>query len=292
MPVRFMTNPDRVRAEQMRAAAGRSDVHAEIAPKRSAAWRMQRKAIHAIRPSTYWSLFSWTEQRAMWTTISVRDPKLFDRRSREFADELRPLAAKESVLLDIGCGIGRPQRYLAPHVAHIYGADIAKRMLAIAAQRHRDLPNVSWHRIDGESFRFAPDASIDLAYSEVVFQHVDKPKAVRLWADLLRVLKPGGMARLQLPNLECPLLRRGYVENAFDRDISPADMNPWTAEEVLAVATELGFIVESVEPRSDARGPDGECLDDEIHAGYSLWLTARKPGTGAKLGEGVRRAST
>jgi ubiquinone/menaquinone biosynthesis C-methylase UbiE len=290
VPMHYRTNPEQMRADQMRAMAGRFDVHAQTARHRSIAWRMQRKAIHAIRPSTYWSLFSWTEQRAIWSTISVRDPKLYDRRSRELADELRPLAAKESVLLDIGCGIGRPQRYLAPYVAHIYGTDIAKRMLAIAAQRHQDVPNVSWHRIDGESLRFAPDSSIDLAYSELVFQHVDKPKVVRLWADLFRVLKPGGMARLQLPNLECSLLRRGYVENAFDRDLSPGDMRPWTAEEVQAVATELGFIVESVEPVSDARGPHGECLDDEVHAGYSLWLTARKPGIGAKLGQGLQRA--
>jgi SAM-dependent methyltransferase len=247
--------------------------------RRSAAWRLRRKALHSVRPSTYWSLLSWTESRALWTTIKVKDPQLFDRRSREFAEQLLPFATPDSVVLDIGCGIGRPQRYLAPHVKHIHGADIARRMLSIAAQRHRDIPNVSWHRIDGEHLDFAADSSIDLAYSDLVFQHCDKPTVVRLWADVLRVLKPGGVAHLQLLNLECPLLLRGYVQNAFDLNLTPGDVRLWTASEVRAVATELGFVVEDVAAKDDYRGPDGACLDDPLHAGYSLWLTARKPGT-------------
>lgn len=255
-------------------------------PHRSIAWRVKRKALHALRPSTYWSLMSWNEQRALWTTIKVRDPELFDRRSRELASQLEPFVTSDSVVLDIGCGIGRPQRYLAPHVKHIHGADISSRMLSIARQRHQDVSNVSWHRTDGASFTFARNDSIDFAFSELVFQHVDKPKVVRLWADLFRVMRPGGRVYLQLLNLECLYLRRGYIQSALDMDLTPGDVRLWTTLEVRAVAEQLGWIVESVEVADDYRAPDGSRATDALHAGYSIWLTAHKPGTGAAVAAG------
>ena len=109
----------------------------------------------------------------------------------------------KSVVLDIGCGIGRPEKYLAPSVRHVVGADVSPRMLALARRRHEGLSNISWRLTNGTQFKFAAENTFDFAFSEHVLQHIDKPQVVRLLRDLLRVLKSDGRALLQFLNLEC-----------------------------------------------------------------------------------------
>lgn len=238
-----------------------------------------------MSPRFFWSLGAWSERRAFWTTIKVREPELFDRRSRELAERLMPWMTPDAVVLDIGCGIGRPERYLAPSARQIVGADISRRMLTLARRRHRDVPNVSWRLIDGSSFRFAAPDTFDFAFCEQVLQHVERHRVVRLLADLLRVLKPGGKAHLQFLNLESPYNRRAFVSNALRGSFTPADLRYWTVPEVTAVADEIGFMVEGISVENDFRGPDGSIPDDELHRDYSIWLTVQKPaGTSSEPG--------
>lgn len=241
--------------------------------------------MRAMPPSVYWSIRSWNTRSALEATIKVQDPALFDRRSRELSDLLQPFVTAQSDVLDIGCGIGRPERDLAPHVRHIYGADISRRMLDIAAKRHAGVAGVSWHRISGADLAFLPEASIDFAFSELVFQHVVKDKVVRLWTDLLRVLRPGGLAYFQLLNAEAPYNVRRFIARALEADRTPGDVWLWSVPEARAVVTALGYSVERIDVVSDFRGPDGSVLDDEAHRDYSIWVSARKPGHGAVLAD-------
>ncbi len=43
--------------------------------------RLKRRLLQAMSPQVFWSLGTWSERRAFWTTIKVRDPELFDKRS-------------------------------------------------------------------------------------------------------------------------------------------------------------------------------------------------------------------
>jgi SAM-dependent methyltransferase len=82
-------------------------------------------------------------------------------------------------------------------VARATGVDISGEMIARAVEALADRPNVRLLRTDGD-LPETPDASLDLVYSFVVFQHVPSRAAVsRYLAEAARVLRAGGVFRFQ-----------------------------------------------------------------------------------------------
>ena len=51
------------------------------------------------------------------------------------------------VVLEIGCGVGRVGKHLAPRCRRWIGADVSPNMLNFAAERLRDFPNVEFVEI-------------------------------------------------------------------------------------------------------------------------------------------------
>lgn len=52
-----------------------------------------------------------------------------------------------------------------------------------------------------------PDASVDVIYSSHMLEHLDRPTARQFLAEALRVLKPGGILRLAVPDLRQLVVR-------------------------------------------------------------------------------------
>ncbi len=96
-------------------------------------------------------------------------------------------------LLDAGCGTGDMTRRLAAAVApggSVVGVDASETMLAEAERRSTDATlTVELCRGDITCLDL-PDGSFDGAYSERVFQHLDRPEVAL--AALVRVTRPGG----------------------------------------------------------------------------------------------------
>ena len=65
-------------------------------------------------------------------------------------------------MLDIGCGIGRIERALAPLVGTITAIDISPGMIDEARRRCRDLANVHFHQCNGRDLAAFDDRSFDL----------------------------------------------------------------------------------------------------------------------------------
>jgi SAM-dependent methyltransferase len=130
-------------------------------------------------------------------------------------------------VLDIGCGIGRIARALAPHVASITGIDVSPAMIAEAKQRCRDLVNVDFAVCGGTDLvefagrRFGLILAVDafpylvVAGGEIAARHV---------ADAAALLGPGGAL---------VILNYSY---RGDLDHDRAD--------VAELATRRGFVVE------------------------------------------------
>jgi len=100
-----------------------------------------------------------------------------------------------AVAVEIGCGIGRLARALAPRVAKVYAGDVSPEMIARAREYCADRDNIEILKIDA-SLAGVPSGSADLVYSHLVFQHVPRVKFIRAYVrEAHRVLKPGGVFR-------------------------------------------------------------------------------------------------
>ena len=99
-------------------------------------------------------------------------------------------------VLDLGCGTGEISSRLADLFpgARVTGVDILKVHIDYAAARYAALaPRLSFRTGDGFALDFA-DGSLDLAVCRHMLQSVPHPE--RVVAELVRVLKPGGVLHL------------------------------------------------------------------------------------------------
>ena len=99
--------------------------------------------------------------------------------------------------LDYGCGIGRTSLPLAERCEHVYGLDVSAAVLR-EADRHAkrlEITNVEWL----DAGRLAELAgSYDLVLSQYVFQHIPSREGERIFAMLVRGLRPGGIGAIHV----------------------------------------------------------------------------------------------
>jgi SAM-dependent methyltransferase len=116
--------------------------------------------------------------------------------TRELAGMLAPKASEH--VLDVGSGLGGPARYLAQVCGcRVTGIDLTAEFVATAIELTRRTAltdRVSFRQGSALDLPFA-DASFDLAWSQNVAMNIaDRP---RFYAQIQRVLKPGGRLALQ-----------------------------------------------------------------------------------------------
>ena len=125
---------------------------------------------------------------------------------RELTGELKRLPPEQSPgmrrALEIGCGPGRLLRPMSRCFGEIHGVDVSDDMIAIAKERLRGVPNAFPRAISGSDLKLFPDRHFDFVYSYAVFQHIPSAGVVFSYLrETARVLRPGGVARLQINGL-------------------------------------------------------------------------------------------
>jgi SAM-dependent methyltransferase len=109
----------------------------------------------------------------------------------ELADGLG-LAAGQRVL-DVGCGIGGPSRYVAAtYDCKVVGIDLTEeycRVAALLAERAGLGDRVEYHPGNALAMPFA-DAGFEVAYTQHVAMNIEDK--AQLYAEVWRLLKPGG----------------------------------------------------------------------------------------------------
>lgn len=96
-------------------------------------------------------------------------------------------------VLEIGCGIGRLLKPLAPLVKEAVGVDISPEMVRRARERLVGISNVQIDLTDGTLSLYA-DESFDMCFSYAVFQHIPGKREIQKYVEEAhRVLKPGGV---------------------------------------------------------------------------------------------------
>jgi SAM-dependent methyltransferase len=112
-----------------------------------------------------------------------------------------PAIAPDDDVVEIGCGVGRLTRPLSERARTVRALDVSAEMLAQAREHNPQLANVEWIHGDGTSLTGIGDASADVVFSHVVFQHVPDPAITLGYVrEMGRVLRPGGWAAFQISN--------------------------------------------------------------------------------------------
>jgi SAM-dependent methyltransferase len=108
-------------------------------------------------------------------------------------------------ILELGCGVGRIGRELAPHCTHWIGVDISENMIAHARERLGHLGNTEFHQLERTSLEAVADASLTKAYSVAVLCHMDKEDLYLYLQELHRTVRPGGLIYVETWNLAHPI---------------------------------------------------------------------------------------
>lgn len=102
-------------------------------------------------------------------------------------------------VVEIGCGIGRMTRAIAAQAAHVVGIDVSAEMIDRGRRALADLDNVELMVGNGRDLHGIPDASADVVYSFIVFQHIPDPAITCGYIrEIGRVLRPGGWTVFQV----------------------------------------------------------------------------------------------
>ncbi|MDT8321285.1 MAG: class I SAM-dependent methyltransferase [Xanthomonadales bacterium] len=118
-------------------------------------------------------------------------------------------------VLELGCGVARIGRELAPQCKQWVGVDISSNMLRSAAHRLKGLQNTELHALNRTQLEMLEDERFDKAYCVAVFCHMDKEDFFLYMKELWRVLKPAGMIYFETWNMDHPV---GWKRWQFEVD--------------------------------------------------------------------------
>lgn len=132
--------------------------------------------------------------------------------------------------LDVGCGVGSFHPHLGGRFASISGCDVSADSIATATAAN---PAVDYRAYDGKRLPYDDD-SFDVLTTICVVHHVPVAQWTSFFAELRRVLKPGGIACVIEHNPYNPLTRLAVARCPFDHDA--VLLSPRTARRLLGDA--------------------------------------------------------
>jgi SAM-dependent methyltransferase len=145
--------------------------------------------------------------------------------------------------LDIATGGGHTALAIAPHVARVIATDLTEPMLAAAREfiRASGATNVDFLQADAEDLPF-PAASFDLVTCRIAAHHFPHPE--RFVAEVVRVLRPGGLFLLQDQVTPEDPETAGWI-TAFEKRRDPSHNRALSRSEWLALVGAYGLSVET-----------------------------------------------
>ena len=157
---------------------------------------------------------------------------------RDLEGELKRLTHTRRAL-EIGCGPGRLMLPMSRHFGEIHGVDISDEMIAQARVKLNSVPHAHLHHASGSDLALFPPDHFDFVYSYAVFQHIPSAQVVFSYLrEVVRVLAPGGVARLQINGL--PQSARMYTTWDGVR-ISAAEVHTFTKDRGIELLSLTGI---------------------------------------------------
>lgn len=219
-------------------------------------WRHPVRALRIYRAETarknqgYKQAWEDVGKDAGWTYTMMNgspDEATLQRTGSEMAQRLVDALAitPQQRVVELGCGVARIGRELAPRVGQWHGLDISSTILKIARRRTAHLPNAHLHELTKAALPLGANM-VDRAYSHLVLFHMDKEELYVYLTELARVLVPGGLVYFDTWNLLHPAGWERFMwelEHHRHKRVKPAHRNQFcTAEEVRLYVEKAGLV--------------------------------------------------
>ena len=136
-----------------------------------------------------WNNWDWSEAGEEWTLSE-------DWKESVLNSILRPNVPRGSTVLEIGSGAGRWSEELQRRAAFLIGIDISEAAVRHCRRRFAACANAEFKVGNGSDLSGIPEQSVDAVWSFDVFVHINQEQWRSYAAEILRVLKPGGVGIL------------------------------------------------------------------------------------------------
>ena len=148
------------------------------------------------------------------------DRKPFD---RDLLDRYADTVRGHGKVCDLGCGPGHVARYLRARGVEVFGLDISPRMVEIARQLN---PGIPFDQGNMQALDL-PDSSLAGVVAFYSMIHLARSAVPRSLDELMRVLRPGGVALISVHGGEGELHADEFLGQTVSIDASlfqPAEM--------------------------------------------------------------------
>lgn len=168
------------------------------------------------------------------------------------------IAVGDGTALDFGCGVGRLSGPLAERFSRVVAVDVAPSMLERAREMDISGGRIDWVLNEAPDLSFQPEDSIDLVYTSLVLQHLPRELALSYVREFVRVLRPGGVAVMQVASRTTPSVKGwafrhlppallGWAQKTLLRYPAPMLMTALTRADIEAVVRPMGAAVVDVQ---------------------------------------------
>lgn len=145
------------------------------------------------------------EQSSYWSEKPARRVE-----KNAFADLCSTYLLGKESLLDLGCGRGEDALHFASLGCSVTAVDISERnvdlLKEVAEQKHLSIRVVQQDISTTLPFG---DASFDVIYAHLSVHYFDDAITKKVFADIHRVLKPGGLFFVKCKSIDDPLYGKG-----------------------------------------------------------------------------------
>ena len=148
--------------------------------------------------------------------------------------------ARESRVVEIGCGIGRMTEWFAKDFGFVDAVDVSPVMIDRARRLLEQRSNVAFHTCNGSDLAPIAAGSADLVFSYIVFQHIPSRESIEGYVrDAARVLKQGGMFKFQVNGDHSPAYAGHPRDTWLGEVFSEAEVTEMlTASDFVVIASE------------------------------------------------------
>ncbi|MGP1372623.1 MAG: class I SAM-dependent methyltransferase [Almyronema sp.] len=183
-----------------------------------------------LYPKLYDELFQEISHHTQLSRLaSQRTDYLINQRAKFLSRFLQP----ESTFLEIGCGRGHLTAKIAETVEKVYAVDVS----AALTQSLTWPANVELIISNGVTIP-VPNASVDVAYSHQLMEHLHPDDAIEQLQAIYQALKPGGVYVCVTPNRLCG---PHDISKYFDQVATGFHLKEYTVSELYRLFQQAGF---------------------------------------------------